>query len=68
MFKNNGVKMNRIYKLFLSLFLFLGLSSMIIASGGNRTGTGGASQLNIPVGARTIAMGGLKIFFDGSHY
>jgi hypothetical protein len=61
MFKNNGVKMTKIYKLFLSLFLLLGISIVTFASGGNRTGTGGAAQLNIPVGARSIAMGGANI-------
>lgn len=33
----------------------------VFASGGNRTGTGGAAQLLIPVGARSIAMGGSTI-------
>jgi hypothetical protein len=61
MFKNNGVKMTKINKLFLSLFLLLGISVITFASGGNRTGTGGAAQLSIPVGARTIAMGGANI-------
>lgn len=53
--------MNNIYKLFLSLFLILILSVVTIASGGNRTGTGGAAQLNIQVGARSIAMGGANL-------
>jgi len=53
--------MTKIYKLFLSLFLLLGIVSITFASGGNRTGTGGAAQLNIPVGARSIAMGGANI-------
>ena len=53
--------MTKINKLFLSLFLLLGISVFTFASGGNRTGTGGASQLSIPVGARSIAMGGANI-------
>ena len=48
-------------KLFLSLFILLGISVVTFGSGGNRTGTGGASQLSIPVGARSIAMGGANI-------
>ena len=53
--------MRKIYSLCFSLFLLLGFISISFASGGNRTGTGGAAQLNIPVGARTIAMGGANI-------
>jgi hypothetical protein len=33
----------------------------VLASGGNRTGTGGAAQLQIPIGARDLAMGGATI-------
>lgn len=40
----------------LILVLLLGLSE-IFAGGGNRTGTGGAAQLLIPVGVRGISMG-----------
>jgi hypothetical protein len=40
--------------------LLLGADS-IYAGGGNRTGTGGAAQLLIPVGTRGIAMGGSNI-------
>jgi hypothetical protein len=61
MFKNIGEKMNSIYKLFLNLFFLFGISIVTFASGGNRTGTGGAAQLNIPVGARSISMGGANI-------
>jgi len=53
--------MTKIYKLFLSLFILLGITTVTFASGGERTGTGGASQLNIPVGARSMAMGGANI-------
>ena len=53
--------MTKIYKLFLSLFILLGMTIVTFASGGERTGTGGASQLNIPVGARSMAMGGANI-------
>lgn len=40
--------------------LLLGADS-IYAGGGNRTGTGGAAQLLVPVGPRGIAMGGSNI-------
>lgn len=40
--------------------LLLGADS-IYAGGGNRTGTGGAAQLLVPVGTRGIAMGGSNI-------
>lgn len=38
--------------------MFLLTAGSIFADGGNRNGTAGASQLEIPVGARGIAMGG----------
>jgi hypothetical protein len=41
---------------FMLLILLLGLDNAY-AGGGNRTGTGGANQLLIPVGVRGIAMG-----------
>jgi len=47
-------------KLFSSLtvvFAFLLMLDVAYAGGGNRTGTGGASELLIPVGPRGIAMG-----------
>jgi len=42
--------------IFMLLILLLGLDNAY-AGGGNRTGTGGANQLLIPVGVRGIAMG-----------
>ena len=53
--------MRKRYKLVLCLFLLVGISTSVFASGGNRTGAGGASQLLIPVGARNIALGGASI-------
>jgi len=47
---------NKIKILILILTLFLAVSN-IYASGGTRTGTAGAQELIIPVGARGIAMG-----------
>lgn len=44
---------------FMALFLVLILgANLMYAGAGNRTGTGGASQLQIPVGVRGIALGG----------
>ena len=40
--------------------LLLGVDS-IYAGGGNRTGTAGATQLLIPIGARGIALGGAEV-------
>jgi hypothetical protein len=49
--------MKKIVGLIFMLFvLLLGLDN-VYAGGGNRTGTGGANQLLIPVGVRGIAMG-----------
>lgn len=53
--------MKRINKILIIAFSLLLAAEFIFASGGNRTGTGGASQLLIPVGARSIAMGGANI-------
>lgn len=53
--------MKSIYKILILAFSLLFTSTTIIASGGNRTGTGGAAQLLIPVGARSISMGGANI-------
>jgi hypothetical protein len=49
---------NKILILAISLVIMV---DAVFASGGNRTGTGGAAQLLIPVGARSIAMGGSTI-------
>lgn len=48
--------MKSIYKLLIIVFALL-LTLDVYAGGGNRTGTGGAAQLLIPVGPRGIAMG-----------
>ncbi len=47
----------KVYKiLILAFILLLGMDN-ILAQAGNRTGTGGAAQLLVPVGVRGIAMG-----------
>lgn len=47
----------KVYKiLILAFILLLGMDN-IIAQSGNRTGTGGAAQLLVPVGVRGIALG-----------
>ena len=51
---------NIIRYLIMVSMLLLGANS-IYAGGGNRTGTGGAAQLLVPVGTRGIAMGGSNI-------
>lgn len=48
--------MKNIFKLFIIVFALL-LTLDVYAGGGNRTGTGGAAQLLVPVGPRGIAMG-----------
>lgn len=48
--------MKNIFRL-LIIVLALLLTLDVYAGGGNRTGTGGAAQLLIPVGPRGIAMG-----------
>lgn len=53
--------MNRIIALFIICGLFLAAGVPAVAGSGNRTGTGGASQLLIPVGARDLAMGGSTV-------
>lgn len=49
--------MKSIKNIFIIVFTLLLLVTNIYAGGGNRTGTGGAAQLLIPVGARGISMG-----------
>ena len=48
-------------KIYLKLFLLILTASTVFADGGVRNGTGAASQLLIPVGARGIAMGGSTV-------
>jgi Type IX secretion system protein PorV len=58
--KSIGVKMKNIFRS-LIIVLALLLTLDVYAGGGNRTGTGGAAQLLIPVGPRGIAMGEANI-------
>jgi hypothetical protein len=48
-------------KIYLKLFLLILAASTVFADGGVRNGTGAASQLLIPVGARGIAMSGSTV-------
>lgn len=50
--------MKRLAEIFLVAAVLLFALTDVYAGGGNRTGTGGASQLLLPVGTRGIAMGG----------
>lgn len=50
-----------IKKIFLSTIITLCAAGIVLAGGGSRNGTGGASELLIPVGARGIAMGGANL-------
>jgi hypothetical protein len=49
--------MKKIFIAFVLVFVLLLALDVAYAGGGNRTGTGGASQLLIPIGPRGIAMG-----------
>lgn len=49
--------MKSIFRLLIIVFTLLLTLDVVYAGGGNRTGTGGAAQLLIPVGPRGIAMG-----------
>jgi len=49
--------MKNIFRFLIIVFALLLVLDSTYAGGGNRTGTGGASQLLIPVGPRGIAMG-----------
>jgi hypothetical protein len=53
--------MKRLIGILIVLILVLATSFEGIAGPGNRTGTGGAAQLLVPVGARDLAMGGSTI-------
>ncbi len=48
-------------KIYLKLFILILTASVAFADGGVRNGTGAASQLLIPVGARGIAMSGSSV-------
>jgi hypothetical protein len=59
--KNQGVKMKTLKRILVILaVILLGVDS-VFAGGGTRNGTGGASELIIPVGAHGIALGGSGI-------
>ncbi len=49
--------MNKRYQIFMILLLAVFSFTTVFAGGGRRNGTGGASELLIPVGVRGIAMG-----------
>ena len=53
--------MKHLYKILILAISLVIMADAVFASGGNRTGTGGAAQLLIPVGARSIAMGSSTI-------
>jgi hypothetical protein len=53
--------MKSILKPFLVLFLVVAATATLYAGSGNRLGTGGATELLIPTGARDLAMGGSTI-------
>ena len=53
--------MKRLFGILIVLILALATSFEGVAGPGNRTGTGGAAQLLVPVGARDLAMGGSTI-------
>lgn len=48
-------------KIFKHLLVLVALTSVILAGGGTRTGTAGASELLIPVGAAGLALNGANI-------
>ncbi len=60
--KTQGVKMKIAIKILviMAIFLIIGMDSAY-AGGGTRNGTGGATELSIPVGARGIALGGSSL-------
>jgi hypothetical protein len=53
--------MKSLEKLGLAALLVVVLTGTLFAGSGNRTGTGGASELLIPVGARDIGLGGATV-------
>jgi hypothetical protein len=57
--------MKSIYKILMIAFILLLVMDNAFAGGGNRTGTGGAAQLLIPVGTRGIAMGEANVSIAG---
>ena len=56
-----GVKMKKLNNFLTVIFTLLLMLDVAYAGGGNRTGTGGAAELLIPVGPRGIAMGEASI-------
>ena len=53
--------MKNINKILMTAFILLLVMGNAFAGGGNRTGTGGASELLIPIGARGISMGDANV-------
>lgn len=53
--------MNRIVVIVFAVLLLMATTGQVIAGSGNRTGTGGAAQLNIPTGARDLALSGSTV-------
>jgi len=53
--------MNTIMKLGLAALLVVMTTGVLLAGSGNRTGTGGASELLIPVGTRDMGLGGATV-------
>ena len=62
--KNNfimEVNMSKINRLLFTFFLLVSWSIVTLGSGISKSGTAGASELRIPIGARYLAMGGSQI-------
>jgi hypothetical protein len=53
--------MKKIKYIYYSFLVFLLAAGTVLAGGGSRNGSGGASELLIPVGTRGIAMGGATL-------
>jgi hypothetical protein len=62
--KTQGVKMKITIRFLVIMAIFLIGVDSAFAGGGTRTGTGGATELLIPVGTRGIALGGSDIAIE----
>jgi len=62
--KTQGVKMKITIRILVIMAIFLIGVDSAFAGGGSRTGTGGATELLIPVGTRGIALGGSDIAIE----
>ncbi len=60
-FKTQGVEMKITLRILFVIAIFLMGIDSAFAGGGTRTGTGGATELLIPVGTRGIALGGSSV-------